>query len=240
MPLYSSIFIFVLTDKATLSISPETWLSFIKLKFLPWSELGLYYESSHSQIWIPSNISSNEIINTWPCLFSEVSGGQKVRNTGSGSNNLILYGLEKTLKVTIRMNEMKERNQVPGAIFYKDDEARFNQQHTLKLKTFSKYNVTMEVEPAMEITWVNSPSVLSTLSTSSFLYPVSHWRNAALKALWESDSSRFGEILDPNQSPFVKEVKRKSTDSRQIDISGCHLAPLSNQAWYLFQLCAVW
>ena len=49
------------------------------------------------------------------------------------------------------MNEVKERNQVPGAIFYKDDEARFNQQHTLKLKTFSKYNVTMEVEPAMEI-----------------------------------------------------------------------------------------
>ena len=75
----------------------------------------------------------------------------KRNNSGAGLNNIILYGSEKTLKVTIRMNEVKERNQVPGAIFYKDDEARFNQQHTLKLKTFSKYNVTMEVEPAMEI-----------------------------------------------------------------------------------------
>ena len=62
---------------------------------------------------------------------------------------MVLYGQEKTLKVTIRMNE---QNSVPGAIFYKNDEARFNQQYTLKLKTAFKYNVTMEVEPAMDIT----------------------------------------------------------------------------------------
>ena len=90
------------------------------------------------------------------CFFNydfpvETATQNKRRNSENGTNNLIIYGSEKTLKVTIRMNEQKERNQVPGAIFYKDDEARFDQQYTLKLKTASKYNVTMEVEPAMDI-----------------------------------------------------------------------------------------
>ena len=53
------------------------------------------------------------------------------------------------------MCEIHHTYYVEGAIFYKDDEARFNQQHTLKLKTYSKYNVTMEVEPAMEVSWVS-------------------------------------------------------------------------------------
>ena len=81
----------------------------------------------------------------------EAPAPTKRLNSQNGTSNLSLYGSEKTLKVTIRMSEQKERNQLPGAIFYKDDEARFAQQYTLKLKTDSKYNITMEIEPTTEI-----------------------------------------------------------------------------------------
>lgn len=66
----------------------------------------------------------------------------------------VTYGIEKQLKVTIRFTEKTDENETPGSVYYKDDEKRFSQQHTLKLKTLTEYDVKIEVEPAQEITYV--------------------------------------------------------------------------------------
>lgn len=75
-------------------------------------------------------------------------------NLASERSSLTPYGTEKTLKVTVRLTEKTEKNETPGSVYFKDDEDRFTQQHTLKLKTLFEYDVKMEVEPAQEIMYV--------------------------------------------------------------------------------------
>ena len=41
-----------------------------------------------------------------------------------------------------------------GGVYYKDDESRFSQQYTVKLKTYSQYNVQLEVKPPHEICYI--------------------------------------------------------------------------------------
>lgn len=64
------------------------------------------------------------------------------------------YGTETTLKVTVRMREKGVENEGPGTVYYKDDQDRFTQQHTIKLKTFSEYDVKVVVEPPQEISFL--------------------------------------------------------------------------------------
>ena len=59
---------------------------------------------------------------------------------------------KKLLNVTIRLNEKEVGedwmngglNFSKGVVYYKDDEERFSQQHTVKLKTQQMYTVTLE------------------------------------------------------------------------------------------------
>ena len=55
-----------------------------------------------------------------------------------------------SLKIKMRITE-KEGD---GIIYYKDDEQRFSQQYTVKLKTFTEYNIVLEVRPPRVLTYV--------------------------------------------------------------------------------------
>ena len=48
------------------------------------------------------------------------------------------------------MTERKENGE-EDSVYYKDDEHRFSQQYTVKLKTFSEYNIEIEVSPQREL-----------------------------------------------------------------------------------------
>ena len=54
------------------------------------------------------------------------------------------------LNLRIQITERREDGEI-GEIFYKDDKDRFSQQYTVKLKTFSEYSVTVEVNPPREL-----------------------------------------------------------------------------------------
>ena len=92
---------------------------------------------------------------------SVVTGTSVVTSTDSSnhSTNLMSDGDvilkdTKILRVTIRITEKKENDSLPENVFYKLDESRFRQQFTLKLKTFSKYNINIEVEPYQDLIYV--------------------------------------------------------------------------------------
>ena len=78
---------------------------------------------------------------------------------------------QRTLRITIYLNEKKkeisdtrnvEDTKTEGAelaegecfICYKDDEDRFSQRYTLKMKTFSYYNVAVEMDQDTPLTYV--------------------------------------------------------------------------------------
>ena len=68
------------------------------------------------------------------------------------SIRLIPHEGERSLNVTIRMSDMAADN--VQTVFYKDDQQRFSQRYSLKLKTYSLYNVFIEVRPLMDVTYV--------------------------------------------------------------------------------------
>ena len=80
---------------------------------------------------------------------------------------------ERNLRTTIYLNERNktttnggvpvrkkhhngrvERNVGHGCICYKDDEDRFSQKYTLKMKTFSYYDVGVEIDKDLQLTYV--------------------------------------------------------------------------------------
>ena len=52
-------------------------------------------------------------------------------------------------KLKIGITEKNENGD--GSIYYKDDENRFSQRYTVKLKTFSEYNIVLEVRPPQDL-----------------------------------------------------------------------------------------
>ena len=67
-------------------------------------------------------------------------------------------GTEKSLNVTIQIQEKVEDDndfQKGYTVLYKDDEDRFSQQCTLKLKTFSLYNISLEVTEDEDLVYID-------------------------------------------------------------------------------------
>lgn len=91
-----------------------------------------------------------------PSRYDQKKRYSNISNSNFSTDRPLLssYGTEKELKVTIRFTEKSERNENSGAVYFKDDEKRFSQQHTLKLKTLTEYNVVIDVEPAQEVSYV--------------------------------------------------------------------------------------
>ena len=56
--------------------------------------------------------------------------------------------------LTIKIDERSMINKMDESVFYKDDESRFKNRYTLKLRTFSDYIISLEVKPILQIAYI--------------------------------------------------------------------------------------
>ena len=56
--------------------------------------------------------------------------------------------------VTVQISELEDGGEHGRRVFFKDDQDRFPHRYTLKLKTSSKYIISVAAEPAQELTYV--------------------------------------------------------------------------------------
>ena len=95
--------------------------------------------------------------------FKRKGGSRRLvgdKNQKLAWSSSIEHAEKKALDITIRMHERNEDEENVGisfkkgnAVLYKDDKDRFNQQCTLKLKTFSLYAISLEVNQGQDLVY---------------------------------------------------------------------------------------
>ena len=71
------------------------------------------------------------------------------------SSNRIVGANEKKISIDMHIAERKSQsNNEQYNVFYKDDLERFERRYTLKLKTFTEYDVRIDIEPRVNVQYV--------------------------------------------------------------------------------------